>query len=135
MTGTSLTIYQGIKPYINNGLNDLKVQIHQDIYNTFPDDTDQDARLLAHDMYTSLQVFGAEISGWMDMLYQELPSISEATEEEARELVSTCVKRCWKNSEAHELQQQMQRVTTTRLVDVLPTCGLFSRHTRSSESF
>jgi hypothetical protein len=50
----------GVKSYTMNGFDDLKVQIHQDIYNTFPGDADQGARLLAQDMHTSSQVFAAD---------------------------------------------------------------------------
>jgi hypothetical protein len=83
----------GVKSYTMNGFDDLKVQIHQDIHNTFPDDADQDTRLLAQDMHTSSQVFAADFFWRMDTLYQELCSTSVATEEEAWELVSACVKK------------------------------------------
>ncbi len=52
-----------------------------------------EAMLLAQDMHTNSQIFAGEMCGWMDTLYQELRLTSEATEDEAWELVSACIKK------------------------------------------
>jgi hypothetical protein len=44
-------------------------------------------------MNNKSQIFVAEMCNWMVVFYQELLTTSEATEEEAWELVSGCVKR------------------------------------------
>ncbi len=82
----------GIKSFIMNGMEDLKLQLYQDI-STYFGDQFYDARVLANDMHSKSQVFIAELSNWMDAFYQELLTTSEATEDEAWELVSACVKK------------------------------------------
>ncbi len=82
----------GIKSFIMNGMEDLKLQLYQDI-STFFGDQFYDARVLANDMHSKSQVFVAELSNWMDVFYQELLTTSEASEDEAWELVSACVKK------------------------------------------
>jgi hypothetical protein len=42
------------------------------------------------------QIFVAEMTNWMDVFYQELLTTSEASEEEAWELVIACIKMTWK---------------------------------------
>jgi len=74
-------------------MEDLKLQLYQDITNFFLDDKFYDAKMLAHDMHNKSQIFVAEMCNWMDVFYQELLTTSEATEEEAWELVSGCIKR------------------------------------------
>jgi hypothetical protein len=44
-------------------------------------------------MHSKSQIFVAEMSNWMDVFYQELLSTSEATEDEAWDLVSACIKK------------------------------------------
>jgi hypothetical protein len=82
----------GVKSFILNGMEDLKLQLYQDISNSFSTDQFYDARLLANDMYSKSQVFVAEMANWMDVFSQELLTTLEATEEEAWELVSACIK-------------------------------------------
>ena len=66
-------------------MEDLKLQLYQDIPDGF-----QDARVLANDMHSKSQNFVAEMTNWMYVLCQELLTTSEATEDEAWELVSAC---------------------------------------------
>ena len=77
----SFDYISGTKTYITNGLDDLKIQIHQDIMNAFPLSADQEPRMLTQDMHSSSQMFTAELCGWMDTLYQELHTTSEATKD------------------------------------------------------
>ncbi len=83
----------GVKAFIANGMEDLKLQLYQDIFSIFSSDQFHDARMLAHDMHSKSQIFVAEMSNWMDVFYQELLSTSEATEDEAWDLVSACIKK------------------------------------------
>jgi len=83
----------GVTAFILNGMEDLKLQLYQDITSFFLEDKFYDARMLAHDMHNKSQIFVAEMCNWMDVFYQELLTTSEATEEEAWELVSGCIKR------------------------------------------
>jgi hypothetical protein len=53
--------------------------------------------MLAHDMHNKSQIFVAKMCNWMDVFYQELLTTSEATEEEAWELVSGCIKRIFED--------------------------------------
>jgi hypothetical protein len=82
----------GVKSFILNGMGYLKLQLYQDI-STFFDEQFYDARVLANDMLSMAQIFVAELSNWMDVFYQELLTTSEASEDEAWELVSACVKK------------------------------------------
>ncbi len=83
----------GVKSFILNGMGDLKLQLNQDISSFFELDQFYDAKVLAHDMHSKSQIFIAEMCNWMDVFYQELLTTSEATEEEAWELVSACIKK------------------------------------------
>jgi hypothetical protein len=78
-------------------MEDLKLQLYQDITNFFLDEKFYDAKMLAHDMHNKSQIFVAEMCNWMDVFYQELLTTSEATEEEAWELVSGCIKRIFED--------------------------------------
>ncbi len=83
----------GVKSFILNGMEDLKLQLNQDISSFFEFDQFYDAKVLAHDMHAKSQIFIAEMCNWMDVFYQELLTTSEATDEEAWELVSACIKK------------------------------------------
>jgi hypothetical protein len=48
-------------------------------------------------MNSKSQIFVAEMANWMDVFYQELLTTSEATEEEAWDLVSACIKRVFED--------------------------------------
>jgi len=87
----------GVKAFILNGMEDLKLQLYQDITNFFLDEKFYDAKMLALDMHNKSQIFVAEMCNWMDVFYQELLTTSEATEEEAWELVSGCIKRIFED--------------------------------------
>jgi hypothetical protein len=89
----SFTVESGIKTFILNDMEDLKLQLYQDVANFFTADQFYDARVLANDMHCQSQVFIAEISNWMDVFYQELLTTSEATDEDSWDLVSACNKR------------------------------------------
>ncbi len=83
----------GIKSYISQGMEDLKYQLRQDIDQTFGSEALSKARLLAMEMHELAQNFVMELSTWMDSFYQELIYTSEATEDEAWEVVWACGKR------------------------------------------
>ncbi len=83
----------GVKSFMLNGMEDLKLQLYQDISTVFNLDGLYDARVLANDMHSKSQIFVSEMANWMDVFYQELLTTSEATEEEAWELVSACIKK------------------------------------------
>jgi len=83
----------GIKSFILNGMEDLKLQLYQDIASFFDIESYHHARVLAHDMHTKSQIFVAEMCNWMDVFYQELLTTSEASEDEAWDLVSACIKK------------------------------------------
>jgi len=87
----------GIKSFIANGMEDLKLQLYQDIASIFAADNLYEARVLANDMHAKSQIFVAEMANWMDVFYQELLTTSEATEEEAWELVSACIKKIFED--------------------------------------
>jgi hypothetical protein len=78
-------------------MEDLKVQLYQDITGFFDNDKFYDAKVLAHDMHNKSQIFIAEMCNWMDVFYQELLTTSEATEEEAWELVLACIKKIFED--------------------------------------
>ena len=86
-----------VKAFILNGMEDLKLQLYQDITSFFEDDAFYDAKILAHDMHNKSQIFVAEMRNWMDFFYQVLLTTSKATEEEAWELVSGCVKKIFED--------------------------------------
>ncbi len=72
-------------------MDDLKCQFREDIQQAFSTDDFMKARLMAMEMYELSQNFVMELSPWMDAFYQELVSTSEATEDDAWEVVGTCV--------------------------------------------
>jgi hypothetical protein len=51
---------------------------------------------MASEMHELSQNFVIEMSSWMDSFYQELVSTSEATEEEAWDVVSACIRKMFK---------------------------------------
>jgi len=83
----------GTKGYIASGMEDLKYQFRQDIDQSFDPVTQSKARLLASEMHELSQNFVMEMCSWMDSFFQELVTTSEATEEEAWEVVSACIKK------------------------------------------
>jgi hypothetical protein len=87
----------GVKSFILNKMEDLKLQVYHDIANLFVSDQFYDARVLANDMHSKSQIFVAEVTHWMDVFYQELLTTSEATEEEACEFVLACIKQVFKD--------------------------------------
>ncbi len=52
----------GVKSFILNGMEDLKLQLYQDISNFFNADQFYDAKVLANDMHSKSQIFIAEMS-------------------------------------------------------------------------
>jgi hypothetical protein len=73
-----------VKSFILNGMEDLKLQLYpQEISTFFNLDGLYDARVLTNDMHSKSQIIVVEMANWMDVVYQELPTTSEATEEEA----------------------------------------------------
>jgi len=85
-----------VKSYIAMGMEDLKYQLRQDIEHTFGVKGLMKARLLAMEMHELLQNFIMELCTWMYAFYQEHISTSEATDEEAWEVVGACVKKVFK---------------------------------------
>ncbi len=83
----------GVKSYIAMGMEDLKFQLQQDIEHSFGAEGLMKARMLAMEMHELSQNFVMELSTWIDAFYQELISTSEATEDEAWEVVGACVKK------------------------------------------
>jgi hypothetical protein len=83
----------GVKSYINTGMEDLKYQLHQDIDQSFDLDQHSQARLLAMEMHELSQNFVMEMGSWMDSFFQELVTTSEASEEEAWDVVGTCIRK------------------------------------------
>jgi hypothetical protein len=56
----------GVKSFILNGMEDLKLQLYQDVSKFFSSDGFHDARVLANDMHSKSQIFVAEWpTGWM----------------------------------------------------------------------
>ena len=83
----------GVKGYIAAGMEDLKYQFRQDIEHTLDLVQHSRARLLAMEMHEGAQNFVMEMSSWIDAFYQELVTTSQATEEEAWEVVGACVRK------------------------------------------
>jgi hypothetical protein len=83
----------GTKGYITSGMEDLKYQFRQDIDQSFDPSAQGKARLLASEMHELSQNFVMEMCSWMDSFFQELVTTSEATEDEAWEVVSACIKK------------------------------------------
>jgi hypothetical protein len=86
-----------MESFILNGMEDLKLQVYQDIANLFAMDKFYDAGVLASDVHSKSQIFVAEMTNWMVVFYQELLTTLEATEEEAWELVSACIKKVFED--------------------------------------
>lgn len=87
----------GVKSFIFNGMEDLKLQVYQDIANLFVSDQFYKVYVLVNDMHSKSQIFVAEMANWMDVFYQELLTTSEATKEKAWELVSAGIKRVFED--------------------------------------
>jgi len=83
----------GVKGYISSGMEDLKYQFRQDIDHTLDLSQYSRARLLAMEMHENSQNFVMEMCSWMDAFYQELVTTSEATEDEAWEVVGACIRK------------------------------------------
>jgi hypothetical protein len=83
----------GIKSYINAGMEDLKHQLRQDIDHSFSLEQHSNARILAMEMHELSQNFVLEMSSWMDAFYQELLTTSEASEDEAWDVVGACIRK------------------------------------------
>lgn len=83
----------GVKSYINTGMEDLKYQLRQDIDHSFNLEQHYNARLLAMEMHELSQNFVLEMSSWMDAFYQELVTTSEASEDEAWDVVGACIRK------------------------------------------
>ena len=83
----------GIKSYINTGMEDLKYQLRQDIDQGFDSAHHHQARLLAMEMHELSQNFVMEMGSWMDSFFHELVTTSEASEEEAWDVVGACIKK------------------------------------------
>ena len=83
----------GVKSFIAAGIEDLRYQFRQDIDRALDLSTQTKARLLATEMLETSQTFVMEMSSFVDAFYQELVSTSEATEEEAWEVIGACLKK------------------------------------------
>jgi hypothetical protein len=83
----------GVKSYINTGMEDLKYQLRQDIDQNFDLAQHSQARLLAMEMHELSQNFVMEMGSWMDSFFQELVTTSEASEEEAWDVVGACIRK------------------------------------------
>jgi hypothetical protein len=71
----------------------LRYQFRQDIDRALDLSTQTKDRLLATEMLETSQTFVMEMSSFVDAFYQELVSTSEATEEEAWEVIGACLKK------------------------------------------
>jgi len=83
----------GVKGYIAAGMEDLRYQFRQDIDHALSLEQYTKARLLATEMHEGSQNFVMEMSSWMDAFFQELVTTSEASEEEAWEVVGACIRK------------------------------------------
>jgi hypothetical protein len=83
----------GTKGCMAAGMEDLKYQFRQDINQSFQSDGQMPARTLALEMHDLAQNFVMEMSSWMDSFYQELVTTSEASEDEAWDVVGACIKK------------------------------------------
>jgi len=83
----------GVKSFISSGMEDLRYQFCQDIERALDSSEHTKARLLAVEMLEASQTFVMEMSSWVDAFYQELVATSEATEEEAWEVIGACLKK------------------------------------------
>lgn len=83
--------YDGVKRRIEQGLDDLKLQIGSAIRascDTFPE-----AKHLAQLIHNASQHFLGDLCTWIDSFYLELKTTSQCTPEEAWHLVALCVKK------------------------------------------
>jgi hypothetical protein len=83
----------GTKGYIAAGMEDLKYQFRQDIEQSLDMDRQAKARMLAQEMHELSQNFVMEMSSWIDAFFQELVTTSEASEDEAWDVVGACIKK------------------------------------------
>lgn len=82
----------GVKVYIAMGLDDLKLQVHQEIEDSFPSD-ESEVKSLARDMHDGWQTFLSELMAFMRDFFDELVHSSDTSEEEAWGLLSALLKR------------------------------------------
>jgi hypothetical protein len=82
----------GVKAYIATGLDDLKLQVRQEIEDSFPSN-ESEAKSLARDMHDGSQTFLSELMAFTGDFFDELMHSSDTTEEEAWELLSALLKR------------------------------------------
>jgi len=83
----------GVKNYITSGMEDLRLQIPTDIANELPGDEYAVARNLAMDMHSQSQVFVFQLSGFINMFYNEMSANPGTTAEEAHEITAAIVKK------------------------------------------
>ena len=81
----------GTQWLIEQGMDDQKIQVHQDIYLAFGDR--QEEMLPALDLHEGAQTFMAEICGWINASSQELLTMSNAAPAQAWDLTSACIKK------------------------------------------
>jgi hypothetical protein len=74
-------------------MEDLRYQLRQDIDHSFDLSQHSQARLLASEMHELSQSFVLEMGSWMDSFYQELITTSEASEDEAWDVVGACIRK------------------------------------------
>ncbi len=84
----------GVKAYIATGLDDLKLQVRQEIEDSFPTD-ESEAKSLARDMHDGSQTFLSELMAFSGDFFDELMHSSDTTEEEAWDLLSALLKRIY----------------------------------------
>jgi hypothetical protein len=72
-----------VKGHIAIGMEDLKYQFHQDIDQSLDGESQIKACVLAMEMHKLSQKIVLEMSSWIDAFFQELLTMSEASEEEA----------------------------------------------------
>jgi hypothetical protein len=82
----------GVKAYIATGLDDLKLQVRQEIEDSFPSN-ESEAKSLARDMHDGSQTFLSELMAFTGDFFDELMHSSDTTEEEAWEFLSALLKR------------------------------------------
>ena len=83
----------GVKGCIMSAMEGLKYQFRKDINQHFDSESQSKAGLMAPEMHNLSQNFVMEMSSWMDSFYQELVTTLEATEEEAWDVVSACIRK------------------------------------------
>jgi hypothetical protein len=78
------------------GIDDLKYQFQQDINQAFDSAAMLKARILAMEMHELAQNFVMKMSSGMYSFYQELLNTSQATEDEAWDIVGACIRKMFK---------------------------------------